>query len=75
LKLTDTIMDKKFLLSLILATGVCSSTFLAKADNPNYHNNRYPLIQKPYIELPLGCIKAKGWLLEMLERQKEVRTG
>lgn len=37
----------------------------------NYQNNRYPLKQKPYMELPLGAIKAKGWLLEMLKRQKE----
>ncbi|WP_353195042.1 beta-L-arabinofuranosidase domain-containing protein [Parapedobacter defluvii] len=35
-----------------------------------YPNNRYPLKRKPYMELPLGAIKAKGWLLEMLERQK-----
>ncbi len=36
----------------------------------HYPNNRYPLIRKPYVELPLGNIKAKGWLLEMLKRQK-----
>lgn len=41
------------------------------SDNPNYPNNRYPLTRKPYMELPLGSIKAKGWLLEMLERQKK----
>ena len=44
-------------------------------DNPNYPNNRYPLIRKPYMELPLGSIRAKGWLLEMLQRQKSGATG
>jgi len=36
----------------------------------NYTNNRYPLVRKPYVELPLGTIKAKGWLEEMLKRQQ-----
>ena len=44
-------------------------------DNPDYANNRYPLVRKPYMELPLGSICAKGWLLEMLERQKNGATG
>lgn len=38
--------------------------------NDHYPNNRFPLKRKPYMELPLGAIKAQGWLLEMLERQK-----
>jgi len=41
----------------------------------NYLNNRYPLIQKPYVELPLGAVKAKGWLYEMLVRQAKGATG
>ena len=40
-----------------------------------YANNRYPLVRKPYVELPLGSIQAKGWLLEMLERQRDGATG
>lgn len=41
----------------------------------NYVNNRYPLLQKPYIELPVGAIHADGWLKEQLIRMKEGMTG
>jgi len=41
----------------------------------SYPNNRYPLMQKPYMELPLGNIKAKGWLQEMLLRQRSGATS
>lgn len=43
--------------------------------NLNYLNNRAPLVQKPYVQLPLGSIKPKGWLKEQLIRQKEGATG
>lgn len=36
-----------------------------------YRNNAYPLQAKPYMELPLGSIKAAGWLEEMLVRQRD----
>jgi DUF1680 family protein len=49
---------------------------MSMADNtPNYTGNRPPLTHKPYLELPLGSIRAKGWLLEMLERQRLGATG
>ena len=64
-------MKHKVILSLLIAAALNSLPFSGKADNPDYPNNRYPLIRKPYIELPLGSIKPKGWLLEMLERQKK----
>ena len=41
----------------------------------NYPNNRYPLLQKPYIELPLGSIRAEGWMQEQLLRMKSGMTG
>ncbi len=41
------------------------------AQNKNgYITNRKPLVSAPYVALPLGDIKPKGMLLEMLERQK-----
>ncbi|ATL49695.1 hypothetical protein COR50_01740 [Chitinophaga caeni] len=37
--------------------------------------NRAPLHQNPYMELPLGQIKAHGWLEEQLNRMKSGMTG
>ncbi|MBR6621570.1 MAG: glycoside hydrolase family 127 protein [Bacteroides sp.] len=41
----------------------------------NYSNNRQPLLQKTYIELPIGAIKAEGWMQEQLIRMKNGMTG
>lgn len=40
-----------------------------------YINNRYPLLQKPYIELPIGAIHAEGWMQEQLMRMRDGMTG
>lgn len=40
-----------------------------------YMNNRAPLVEKPYMELPLGAIKPEGWLKQQLISQKEGLTG
>ena len=63
---------------LLIGLGLCFSSLGSglRADTPeNYTNNRYPLVRKPFMELPLGSIKAKGWLQEMLVRQKNGATG
>ncbi|MFB6341304.1 beta-L-arabinofuranosidase domain-containing protein [Saccharicrinis sp. FJH62] len=64
-------IDKVFFVVVLLALLSCSS----KDNSANYRNNRSPLITKPYIELPLGNIKARGWLLMMLEAQRTGATG
>ncbi|MDR1601634.1 MAG: glycoside hydrolase family 127 protein [Tannerella sp.] len=43
--------------------------------NGNYINNRYPLITKPYIELPIGAVKPSGWLEEQMHRMQTGMTG
>ena len=40
-----------------------------------YDFNRKPLKQDSYVQLPLGSIKAKGWLLKQLEQQRDGATG
>ncbi len=58
-----------------------ASVMVAQAGNEqeivggNYLNNRQPLLQKDYIELPLGAIRAEGWMQEQLVRMKEGMTG
>ena len=68
-------MMKKGLLTMIGAFVLCVQAWAVGETTDCYPNNRYPLIRKPYIELPLGNIKAKGWLLEMLQRQRDGATG
>ena len=69
-------MKIKYLFVLIIMVACCFTGMASTGnENPNYPNNRYPLVRKPYMELPLGNIRAKGWLLEMLQRQKDGATG
>src|SRR5690606_14283938 len=41
----------------------------------NYITSRAPLKQNPYIELPLGAIRAHGWLDEQLQNMAKGMTG
>lgn len=41
----------------------------------NYINNRAPLPANPFIKLPVNAITPRGWVAEMLRRQKEGLSG
>lgn len=62
-----------FIISLFLM--VCSFTSKGQPVIANYQNSRSPLRVNPYMELPLGAINPKGWLLEMLQRQRSGISG
>lgn len=59
----------------IISCGLIISLSAQKTFTGPYLNNRAPLKPNPYIELPLGAIQPKGWLKEMLVRQKDGATG
>lgn len=40
-----------------------------------YVQNRAPLRPNPYMQLPFGAIRPKGWILENLERMRDGMTG
>ncbi|HKJ69412.1 MAG TPA: hypothetical protein VKA68_15750, partial [bacterium] len=58
--------------------GLFESTLAAgtQADqHSNYIGSRAPLIEKPYIPLPLGAVKPEGWLQEQLRLMRSGMTG
>lgn len=68
---------KVFVLLFILFSG---GTLFARSVHgdttlPVYMQNRQPLREKPYLELPFGSIQPKGWLREMLVKMKNGMCG
>ena len=67
-------MLRNILLSgLLLGTPLLTNAQLPKTQTDIY--NRSPLSQQSYAQLPLGSIKAKGWVLKQLELQRDGATG
>ena len=71
---------KRFLVLLSLSLMFLAAENCAGEQDPRkeislYSFNESPLQENRYAELPLGSIRAKGWLNEMLDRQKKGLTG
>ncbi len=65
---------KKVVLSVLLFVILVSSVG-AQDRNDHYVTNQKPLVAQKYTALPLGTIKPKGMLREMLEIQRDGLTG
>ena len=61
---------------ILWAFILCSSSLGAKErGNKHYITNQPPLVEQPYTALPIGAIQPEGFLLKMLEIQREGLTG
>lgn len=59
------------MLICLLAAGIPAKP----QSNQFYITNQYPLVNQQYVALPLGAIHPKGWLLQMLQVQKNGLTS
>ncbi|UWX55945.1 glycoside hydrolase family 127 protein [Maribacter litopenaei] len=51
------------------------SDLKSEVNQTNYLQNRLPLREMPYLELPPGAIRPKSWLKEQLQRMADGMTG
>jgi len=64
---------RKYILSVAAVLFFAAAAYACPKDS--YLNNREPLVHKPFMELPLGAVRAEGWLHEQLMQQANGMTG
>ncbi len=69
------IKEKLTIMLIFIVAQIISPLYTVNAANTNYVSNRAPLVDTPFVPLPLGTVKADGWLLKMLQFQRDGFTG
>ena len=67
-----TAMKKIIAMAVVASLMACTAAADGRQD---CRNNREPLLPKKYMELPLGAVRADGWLLEQLRFMADGMTG
>lgn len=68
-------MKRQFIIPIALSL-LAASNIVAAGDAPQlYLNNRAPLAEKRYMELPIGAVRPSGWLEDQMQRMCEGMTG
>jgi uncharacterized protein len=68
-------MKTNKLLTFTVLLGLLSYGAQVETLGQNYLANRTPLVREAYLPLPLGAVKPDGFLLKMLELQRDGLTG
>ena len=75
MKLYTTLLPLLFPIALQAQTARMVDPSEIHPTQTNYVMNRAPLVNTPFVKLPLTSITPRGWVAEMLRRQGEGLAG